>query len=313
MRFLVMVVLVTGCIVGDHRESDEEQTAGSWGIYDPQPGHPTIAERDSYVAEIGRYAREAEATYGVPAAALTAMACNESGFGWTRIALHANNLFGWKWTSLEAAGGRPSWALVGQPASDPNNKYVMFADRRDAVLFVASKLALNARYKPHTDRYVADIGAGVAVMTAANTWIRGIAFAGYNPYDHYPNTTMKFMNNYRSPSTTYSADFNLYRLSPAAVAWISIDSPAANATVSGDVAITSSASEGITAVKFATRARGTASWYSLGEDASPPFARAWSTASWVSDGTYELKAEAWSGSTLRATGVITLTVDNEPE
>src|SRR5262245_17578401 len=214
MRCTGVLLLFAGCLVGDQRETDQVQTAGSWGIYDPQPGHPTLGERDSYVMEIGRYAREAEMTYGVPAAALTAMACNESGFGWTRIALYADNLFGWKWTSLEAAGGRPSWELVGQPESDPNNLYVTFADKRDAVLFVAEKLAQNARYKPHTDRYVADIREGVDVMTAANTWISGIAFAGYNPYEHYPTTTIGFMNNYRSPGPTYSAAFNLYWLSP---------------------------------------------------------------------------------------------------
>lgn len=310
MRHIVLVMLLAGCIVGDHRESEQEQNAGAWGVYDPQPGHPTVAERDSFVAEIGAYAREAEQRYGVPAAALTAMACNESGFGWTRIALYANNLFGWKWTSYENAGGRPAWVLEGQPDWDPNNKYVDFPDRRDAVLFIASKLAQNARYKPHTDRYVSDIDSGVPVATAANTWIRGIAFAGYNPYEHYPTTTIKFMNNYRSPSTTYSAQYNLYRLSPAVAAWVSIDAPAASSTVSGDVELASSAAAGTTAVKFASRLKGTTSWYELGEDAAAPFTRTWSTDPWVANGTYELRAEAWSGTTLRATGVITVTVGN---
>lgn len=310
MRYLALFVLLVGCIVGDQREGLEEQGAQNWGVYDPQPGHPTVAERDAYVAEIGSYAREAEARYGVPAAALTAMACNESAFGWTRIALYANNLFGWKWTSLEAAGGRPAWVLEGQPDWDPNNKYVQFADRRDAVLFIASKLAQNARYKPHTDRYVADINAGVSVTTAANTWIRGIAFAGYNPYEHYPNTTIKFMNNYRTPTTTYSPEYNLYRLSPNVSAWVSIDAPAASSTVTGDVAIVSSASGGITSVAFATRAVGTAEWYSLGEAAQPSFTRTWATDPWVANGDYELRVEAFAGSTLRATGVVRVTVAN---
>ena len=312
MKTLAVLVLLAGCIVGDQRESADEQAADTWGIYDPKPGHPTTADRDSYVAEIGQYAREAEATYGVPAAAITAMACNESGFGWTRIALYANNLFGWKWTSAETAGGRPPWVLEGQPDWDPNNKYVKFADRRDAVLFVASKLANNARYKPHTDRYVADIASGVNVVTAANTWIRGIAFAGYNPYDHYPTTTIKFMNNYRSPSTTFSPMFNLYELSPVSEQpWVSIDSPAASAAVAGDVTVSSSVGGGsITSIVFSTRAKGATSWYSLGEDTTPPFSRTWSTAGWVANGAYEIRAEAFSGTTLRATGVISVTVAN---
>ena len=312
MRYLACAVLLAGCIVGDQRESEQEQNAGSWGIYDPKPGHPTLDERDSFVAEVAGYAREAEAQYGVPAAAITAMACNESGFGWTRIALYANNLFGWKWYAAESAGGRPAWELVGQPASDPGNLYVDFADRRDAVLFVASKLAGNARYKGHTDRYRADVANGVDVVTAANTWIRGVAYAGYNPYDHYPTTTIKFMNNYRSPSTAFSAAYNLYRLSPvASQTWISIDAPAASATVAGDVALVASVGDAsITAVRFATRAKGTTAWYVVGEDTAAPFTRTWATASWVSNGSYEIKAEAWSGSTLRATGTVMVTVAN---
>lgn len=127
MRYLACaVVLLAACIVGDQRESEQEQSAGTWGVYDPQPGHPTLVERDRFVAEVSDHAREAEVRYGVPAAAITAMACNESD--------------------------------------------VEFADRRDAVLYVASKLAANARYKPHTDRYRADIANGVDVVTAANRW-----------------------------------------------------------------------------------------------------------------------------------------------
>lgn len=313
MKQLALVLFVlTGCIVGDHRESAEEQSSDNWGVYDPQPGHPTLDERDRFVAEVGRYAQEAEATYGVPAAALTAMACNESGFGWTRIALYANNLFGWKYTTASAAGGRPAWELVGQPEWDDNNLYVHFADRRDAVLFVASKLANNARYKPHTERYLADLAAGVDAGTAANKWVYGIAYAGYNPFEHYPVTTINFMRNYRSPGPTISPTYNLYKLSPVGRdSWISFDSPAANATVGGDVTLASSVGgPGITSVVFSSRAKGATSWYRIGEDAAPPFTLPWATASWVPNGTYELKAEAWAGGMLRATGVITVTVAN---
>jgi hypothetical protein len=311
MKPLILLALASGCIVGTHRESDQEQ-AVNWGVYDPQPGHPTVPERDSFVAQIGQYAQEAEAIYGVPAAALTAMACNESGFGWTRIALYANNLFGWKWYSAETAGGRPKWTLEGQPDWDPGKDYIKFADRRDAVLFVAQKLANNARYKPHTDRYINEIAYGVDVKTAANTWIRGIAFAGYNPYEHYPTTTVKFMNNYRSPSTTFSAAYNLYQLSPALEsAWVSIDSPAANTSVGGDVVVVASVGGvNITSVRFSTRAKGTTTWYSLGEDAAPPFSRTWATDPWVGNGAYEIRAEALSGTTLKATGSIGVTVAN---
>src|SRR6185369_16286661 len=99
--------------------------------------------------------------------------------------------------------------------------------------------------------------------------------AGYNPYAHYPGTTIKFMNNYREPSTTFSPAYNLYQYSQVA-AWVSLDTPAADSTVSGDVTLASSVG-GATSVKFYTRAKGATDWYALGEDASAPFSKVWST------------------------------------
>lgn len=308
-------ILLAGCAIANDVEPQNSLDTGLvWGPYDPQPGHPTLGERDSFVAEVSEYAQAAERQHGVPAAAILAMACNESGFGWTRIALNANNLFGWKWTSLDAAGGREYWVLQEQPASDPNNRYVKFTDRRDAVLFVAEKLATATRYKPTTDRYKSDLENSVAVRTAANRWITGIGAAGYNPSPSYPTTTINFMNDYRAPSATFSSTYNLYHYSPPpAVVWISIDTPGAGATVAGDVTIASSAGGGtVTSVKFYTRLRGDTAWFALGEDTAPPFARTWATDPWVANGAYDIKAEAWEGGTLRATGVIAVSVQNPP-
>lgn len=306
---------VAGCAV-----ATEEELHGSlradWGPYDPQPGHPTVADRDAFVAEVSVYAREAESLYGTPAAGLVAMASNESGFGWTKIALNANNLFGWKWKSSADAGGRPYWTLWDQPDWDPNNKYVAFADRRDAVLFVGHRLATASRYQPHTDRYIADRAAGIDVQTAVNRWVYGIAHAGYNPYEHYPTTTIDFLNNYRSPGAGYSPTYNLYRYSSAGgggTVWVSIDSPADHQTVQGDVAIESQAGGGsVTHVRFFTRAVGADGWYSLGQADSSPYTRIWSTDPWVADGAYEIKAEAYDGETRVAAGTIEVVVDNQP-
>jgi hypothetical protein len=313
MKVIAALLVFAGCVVGDQREGVEEQAEESWGVYDPQPGHPTLDERDRFVAEIARYAQEAETTYGVPAAALTAIACNESGFGWTRIALHANNLYGFKYTTATAAAGRTFYTLVGQPDSDPGNRYIAFYDRRDAVMFVGAKLGTSTRYKPATDRYQADIAGGVDIKTAANRWIAGIAAAGYNPYAHYPTTTIGFMNNYRAPGATYSPQYNLYRYSPgtATPVWISIDTPAAYATVSGDVALATTTGGGsVTSVRFSTRMTGATQWYALSDDTSSPFAVRWATAGWTSNGLYEIRAEAFNGTNLMATGVIKVTVTN---
>ncbi|HEX5063512.1 MAG TPA: glucosaminidase domain-containing protein [Kofleriaceae bacterium] len=313
MRTLLLsCCLLAGCIVGDEREPETGTLAATWGPYDPQPGHPTQADRDAFVAQISQYAEEGEQRYGTPAADIIAMACNESGFGWTRIALNANNLFGYKWTSYAMAGGRGFWTLEDQPADDPGNQYIDFADRRDAVLYVAQRLATSTRYKPTTDQYSADIANGMDVKSAADRWIYGIASAGYNPYEHYPVTTIKFMNNYRTPSLTRSPTYDLYRYSAEAApaAWVSIDAPAANAYVAGNVTLTSHASASTTSVQFASRAKGASDWYSLGAATTSPFMRTWATSGYVPNGQYELRAQAYRGTTLVATGVITVTVAN---
>jgi hypothetical protein len=309
MRLTLLLALpLCACIVGQDGADDTGSLAATWGPYDPMPGHPTVSERDSFVASVAPAAQEAEQLYGTPAAAITAMACNEGGFGWTHTAYNVNNIFGWKWTSDAAAEGRPYWVLEDQPASDPGNKYVVFSSRRDAVLFVAKKLATNSRYAPTTQQYQQDLRSGVDVRTAANTWIAGIAADGYNPYAHYPGTTTKFMNNYREPSTTFSPAFNLYQYSEVRP-WVSLDAPAANATVAGDVTLASSVG-GASSVKFYTRAKGATDWYALGEDTTAPFSKVWPTDPWVANGAYEIKVEAWSGGTLRATGIATVYVAN---
>jgi hypothetical protein len=286
-----------------------------WDCYAPKPGHPTSAEKTAFIDEVRVYAQEAEARWGPPAAALMAMAANESGYGFTRIGLHANNLFGWKWTNSEAAGGRPPYTLTCQPSWDPNNKYVSFKDRRDAVHFVAMKLATLSRYKPVTERYVSDIRNGVAITTAVNRWVQGIQSAGYNPYASYVSKTVSYLNNYMSPSSTFSSTYNLYKYSPVTGAvedvWVSIDAPSHGATVSGNVAVNASVGGGaVNSVKFYSRRDGAADWYLLATDTTSPYGINWATSPWVTDGAYELKAEALNGTVLKATGIIRVLVKN---
>ncbi len=286
-----------------------------WDCYAPQPGHPTSAEKTAFIEELKASAQEAEARWGTPAAALLAMAANESGYGFTRIGLYANNLYGWKWTSSEAAGGRPAYVLTCQPSWDPNNKYVSFSNRRDAVQFIAMKLATLSRYKPVTERYVSDVRNGVAVTTAVNRWVQGIQSAGYNPYASYVTKTVSYLNNYLSPSSTYSATNNLYKYSPVTGAvediWVSIDTPSPGATVSGNVAFNASVGGGaVDTVKLYSRADGATDWYLLASDTTSPYGATWATNPWVADGAYELKAEAWKGTVLKATGTLRVLVKN---
>jgi hypothetical protein len=187
-------------------------TETNWGCYDPRPGHPTTEEKQAFVTEVIPYAQEAEQSYGIPAAALIAMACNEGGYGFTRTALEANNIYGWKYYGSTAAEGRNKWILSCQPSSDPNNRYVKFSDRKDAVLFVARKLSTLPAYRKAAQKYLSERAAGVDIETAVGDWVRGIVPA-YNPYPHYVKTTVKFMNNYLSPSDSKSEVANLYQYS----------------------------------------------------------------------------------------------------
>lgn len=180
--------------------------------YSPQSGHPTANDRSHWISTSLAYAQEAESLYGTPAGVLLAMSAVESGYGWTKTALNANNPFGFKYTNSDAAGGRGFYTLTCQPAADQNNKYIMFANMREAFLFVAERLAVNSRYRAATDQYKARGNA--SIIDASNRWIDGISDGGYN----YNPTTYKvklrhFSNDYMKPSATYSSIYNTYQYS----------------------------------------------------------------------------------------------------
>lgn len=195
------------------------------GCYDPLSGHPTSAEKIAFFKEVSAYAQEAERLHGVPAAGLLAMAAPEGGYGFTKTARNAKNLFGWKYNGKESSGNRPYYTLSCQPSWDPNNKYIKFNDFREGVIFIASKLATlkdlgggKRNYKKHTDRYIQDRKNGVDVKTAVNRWIDGIADAGYN---YQPATYKKKVKNFAANVTTgkgdWSEQYNSYQLSSAAM------------------------------------------------------------------------------------------------
>lgn len=208
MRRLVVSLILFGIASAAH--------AQDWRCYDPQPGHPTAAEKVDFVKTVSELARSAESKYGIPAPAIAAMSIVESGYGWTRTALDANNDFGWKYYSPTAAGGRPSYTLGCQPAGDPNNHYVVFTNAADGMDFVASKLATLSIYRPAAAAYKQARTAGQASDTSAKAWLTAIA-QHYNatPAD-YVNAVTKFMNDPFTPSDQVSASGNLYQLSTTA-------------------------------------------------------------------------------------------------
>jgi len=96
-------------------ENDPDCKQLTWGPYDPKPGHPTAAERQDFIDKISPIAKKGEERFKVPAAAIAAMAMQESGYGFTRTALNANNLFGFKVPSKGSPGGRGNTPLSASP------------------------------------------------------------------------------------------------------------------------------------------------------------------------------------------------------
>ena len=205
--------------------------AEPWGCYDLKPGHPTASEQEAFVDELARLATRAEDRYGVPAAALVAMAIAESGYGWTRLALNTNNLFAWKHFAGPASEGRSYWVLECQP-DEPGTRFVVFANRAEAVDFVARQLATSDNYRADTERYRRDraaeavraplerlgldqaaAGGGADVVDAVDRWVEGVA----DPYSSKPELWSRnvrhIMNDPYAPSERLSPERNLYRLS----------------------------------------------------------------------------------------------------
>lgn len=193
-------------------EHDPHCKQAEWGPYDPKPGHPTAAERKTFIDGIVPLAQKAEERFKVPAAAIAAMAMQESGYGFTRIALNANNLFGFKVPSSGPPGDRGKYTLVCQPAQDPGKDYIAFRDYEDAVMFVSERLSTLPRYAKFTAAH-ASIQADKRTKDDIVTWVYQIAKAGYNCCpDTYRRQISRMMNDPMSPSNTES-ERSLYSLS----------------------------------------------------------------------------------------------------
>src|ERR671919_2013975 len=205
---LVLLLALIACSAGPNPPAAPEAANASgamaepeaWGCYDLKPGHPTASEQEAFVDELARLATRAEDRYGVPAAALVAMAIAESGYGWTRLAINTNNLFAWKHFPGPAAEGRRYWVLECQP-DKPGSRFVVFADRAEAVDFVAGQLATSDNYREDTERYRQDraaediraplerlglnqaaLGGGADVVEAGKPWGQG----GGGPFKFNP-------------------------------------------------------------------------------------------------------------------------------
>lgn len=170
--------------------------------YNPAVGHPTATEQQAFVNEIKPYAIEAQEKWDVPASVIIAMAIKESGYGFTRVAVNANNIFAMK---IYKVNPRGAWQLKGQPFEgdgDPSltnvisyrygsdrivfkewlredNWYRAFSSRKEAVDYLAGTLLQNQRYRPALDKYLEHLTAGWSYEAASSQYAYDIAAAGY--------------------------------------------------------------------------------------------------------------------------------------
>lgn len=187
--------------------------AASWGCYGTKPGHPTREEKMAFIREVSPLAINAEKKHGVPASALVAMAIGESGYGWTRVALEANNPFGWKVGSAAAAEGRKSYTPGCQSRRRVKVQYLVFKSRADAFEFVASKLASLDAYREYTEAYKAARARGDPAEPAVKAWLSGIASRYSSKPAEFTKKISRIMNNAMEPADRVSPDYNLGHLS----------------------------------------------------------------------------------------------------
>lgn len=341
IRFLAVVSLILLILIGTRtyayisfKPAPFEDPAGGRNshIYNPAVNHPTSEEKRAFIAEIKDYAIQAGQRWGIPASAIIGMAAAESGFGFTRIAYYANNLFGLK---IWAYNPSNAWQLKGQPDEDGgrvailkdygydrkvynesyrrDNWYRYFSSRREAVNYLAGTVLQTSRYKPARDQYQYRIKNGWTLAHASNQYCYEIAQAGFN---HLGG------NYYRTKISEFMELYDLYQYdgqasSPAPVTpqppadqrpWIStIQISPINSdgvTVSGTVSIAVAAGDdrGISRVEFYSSDGN----YRLGTDTTSPYSINWATDPWVPNGQQTIKVVAYdtAGQTASTTKVV---------
>ena len=168
----------------------------------------------SFINKISTPAMEANEKWGIPASAIIGMAILESGYGTTRIAIHANNFFGVK---VWGYNPKNAWQLKGQPDEDyepvpvlvdygydrkifdeskrRDNWYRKFNSSKEAIDYLAGDLLLNSRYRFAKTNYEQRVKNGWSLDKATKAYLYDIAEAGYNHLggEYYRNKVGKII------------------------------------------------------------------------------------------------------------------------
>jgi Mannosyl-glycoprotein endo-beta-N-acetylglucosaminidase len=192
-------------------------------VYGTAIGHPTQDEARAFLEDIKPIAVELGQKYQIPASVVMAMAAMESGYGYSRNAVFANNFFGIKqWWGNESN----AYQLKGQPdeyegkvailkRSDdgqiiydenrrPDNWYRRFGSRRECIEFLVEEVFLHKTgawkrdYSDIAKFYRGQISAGVEKYSAAYTFIYSVGERGYTHKGgkFYADRIMKVVDRY---------------------------------------------------------------------------------------------------------------------
>ena len=192
-------------------------------VYGTAIGHPTQDEAKAFLEDIKPIAVELGQKYKIPASVVMAMAAMESGYGYSRNAVFANNFFGIKqWWGNEIN----AFQLKGQPdehegkvailkrSADgqiifdenrrPDNWYRRFGSRRECIEFLVEEVFLHKTgawkrdYSDIARYYRGQITAGVSKYSAAYTFIYSIGERGYTHKGgkFYADRVMKVVDRY---------------------------------------------------------------------------------------------------------------------
>ncbi len=174
-------------------------------VYLAAVGHPTATEEMSFILDIKEEAIRQARQYKLPASAIIGIAMLESGSGYTRTAVIANNIFGLKiWNG---AGAANAWQLKGQPDEDEgrvkilqrlptkqfifeeknrrDNWYQVFGSWNESLDFFVTEVLLFQTgkwprdYRHVSEKYQANIAAGLSKKDASLQFIYEIAENGY--------------------------------------------------------------------------------------------------------------------------------------
>jgi len=193
-------------------------------VYGTAIGHPTQDEARAFLEDIKPIAIELGKKHQIPASVVMAMAAMESGYGFSRNAVFANNFFGIKqWWGNESN----AYQLKGQPdehegkvvilkKSDdeqiiydekhrPDNWYRRFNSRRACIEFLVEEIFLHRTgswkrdYSDIAKFYRGQIAAGVEKYSAAYTFIYSVGERGYTHKGgkFYADRIMKIVDKYQ--------------------------------------------------------------------------------------------------------------------